>query len=329
MADAHRILFVGTAAALGLGAASNAYATGPSVNITKVPDLGTVVSGASGNTVFTIDPGTGAVTVASGTGGRPTLSSNGAAYGEVTVSCGALCSHSDLHVQIRSTGFNINRGRGISDFTVSVVTGTVDTHASGASGGADDPYDLYIKSPGNATIKFGGKFTIAGADSGSATGVAQSTFQVSAIASNNNVTQGLAAKATVGQGLAISSTGSLNFGLVLLPATQAVIDVDADNGDYHNTGVTTLPVAGAPSRPQFTLTGASNTNVAINVPSQLILHNPKGSSLTVAVSNNAGSSRSLGSSGTFTFGVGGSIFLTSATPTGVYTGTIVVSANYN
>lgn len=332
MADARRMIFAGTAAALGLGAASNAYAssTPPSVNITQVPDIGTVVSGTSGNTVFTIDPSSGGVTVASGSGGRPTLSTNGAAYGVVSVTCGNYCNgNSDLHVQIRSTGFNVNRGRGLGQFTVQMVTGVLDTGVSGASTGPDDTYDLYIRSPGNATFKFGGQFTIAGADSGSSTGLAESSFQINAIAGGNIVSEGLLAKATVGRGLQVSVSGSLNFGTIVRPATNGVVAISADDGQYYNSNVITLKTTGAPSRPIFTIVGVPSATVSITVPPQMTLTNATNNTLTVATSNNAGSSRNLDSTGTFTFGVGGSIYLTSATPSGVYTGSLTVSVNYN
>jgi hypothetical protein len=47
------------------------------------------------------------------------------------------------------------------------------------------------------------------------------------------------------------------------------------------------------------------------------------------MSSNAGSSATLNSSGTYTFGVGGSINVSTSTLTGVYNGSFVVSVAYN
>ncbi|MDB5456510.1 MAG: hypothetical protein JWP92_2095, partial [Caulobacter sp.] len=91
-------------------AAAQTYTT----TITAAPDLGKVVSAASGDTVFTINPATGAVTRASGSGVRLAATTIRAM---VSVTCGnqGACKDAYPVVKIGSIGSPTRRARALGN----------------------------------------------------------------------------------------------------------------------------------------------------------------------------------------------------------------------
>jgi hypothetical protein len=325
---------LGGAAALGLGAtsAAHAQATGLSVTVTTPANLGNVTAANTGDTVFRIEESDGSVSQQSGNGLRTSL---GSARALVTVACGSssTCNNTNVRVRVGPIAAYINRGRGLTNFTAAMSSAT---YVSGTLT-ASNPLDFIIGHIGKDSSKtfwVGMDFPIAGDDSGLASGVSSSSFYAYAAFANTVPTSGTNAgyaAATVIQGLALTSSGTLNFGRLVRPTSgSGTAVISADDGQYYNNNIYAAPMSGAPSRVLFTASGEPNKAISISIPGHFdLVRTSGGATLNVAVSSNAGSSGTLNSSGTYTFGVGGSINVSTSTLTGVYSGTFVVSVAYN
>ncbi len=136
------------------------------------------------------------------------------------------------------------------------------------------------------------------------------------------------ATARIFRPLTISSVQNLDFGTLVLSGSGAwsgqVINMD-------QAGVLTgcggrVTCFGTPQPAKYHLSGTNNAIVTISVP-RFNLTGPA----FLAFRPNAPITVSLGAAGATTgvnFGVGGSITLNSSTPAGIYTGTMLVTADY-
>jgi hypothetical protein len=319
-------------AALSLTATA-ARATGLSVSTTTASQLGTVIAAPTGDTVFTIDASTGSVTRASGNGVRTTA---GGTRSLVTIACGtdSTCSSEKVYVRVGNVGVTVNRGGALDNFTMAMNSGS---KSSGPTG--SNPVSFVLNPLGkNGTASFyvGMDATISGDDSGKSSGISASTFYVFVGFTNppSSGSFGGVVDSVVYRPLSLSESGALNFGKVIRPGSgTGNVDVDADQGAYHLTGISVVPTS-TPSRLVYSVTGEGARSIAISVPQSFALaRTGGGASLTVTTSSNAGGTATLsgssGSAGAYTFGVGGSLNVANTTPLGVYTGTVVISVSYN
>ena len=138
------------------------------------------------------------------------------------------------------------------------------------------------------------------------------------------------ATARIFKPLTISRVQDLNFGTIILTGTSfanEVLSISQAGGLTcgSNPGVL-LTCTGATQPAKYQLVGTNNATVTISSPG----FNLTGPS-TLAFTPNAPTTVNLGSTGSttgVTFAIGGSITLASTTPDGVYTGTFVVTADY-
>jgi hypothetical protein len=137
--------------------------------------------------------------------------------------------------------------------------------------------------------------------------------------------------ATIIQSLTITKTADLGFGTVVRPTTGTSTITVGNTGNSRSIsggnaiGANNNNVTSA----AFLIQGEGGAAISVSAPS---FNMTSGSnSLTVTTTNNATANLtgSLGSPGTMTVGVGGWFPLTAATPTGNYSGSLVVTANYN
>jgi hypothetical protein len=85
-------------------------------------------------------------------------------------------------------------------------------------------------------------------------------------------------------------------------------------------------------RAQFNVVGDAAANLNVSVPASLVMTaggNTLVATLLSTTNGNVTLSGVVGSANTLTLGVGGSIAITTGTASGQYTGTFVVSVNYN
>jgi hypothetical protein len=319
--------------AIATSAAGLARAQTYSVNVTSSAALGNVVSGASGDTTFDLAAATGTVTRLSGSGVR---TGSGSARATVQVSCsGLLCGLRTVNIRLGSTGSPTRRARALSDFDVAMGTASLATAASGTN-----PVSFTINAVpngGNRTFYVGASFPIAGDDSGLATGDATSGFYVYAAASPTTPTA--------------SDLGHRRLHRHRLPADLHHQDLRSQHrtgGEAHqrqrprhdrrghrrthryDRHRVSTPV---PTHAAYTVTGEGGRAVAITLPTTVTITNGASASLALSMTTTTTGSATLsnagGSQGTYSFGVGGSFTLSSATPSGAYSGAFNVTANYN
>lgn len=321
-------------AAVGLWAltAGTAAAQTYTTTITTTPNLGKVVSASTGDTVFTINPSTGVVTRASGAGVRLATGTTRAA---VSVRCGnqSSCNRNKVNVKVGAIGTPTKRARALTNFTTAMGTATLD---SGPSGSNPITFRLGVI-PRNSTRTFyiGFDFPIAGDNSGLPSGAATSSFYVYVSRASSTPTSGATATAaaTVYRPIAISNPTSLVFGTVVRPRTgSGSVAINASTAARTVSGGIAALSTPAVSRASFTVTGEGGQAFSVSMPSTLTM-TTSGGSLTVSLTTTASGSQvlssSLGSAGSYSFGVGGSLPVSSTTRTGSYTGSFAVTVNYN
>lgn len=297
------------------------------------PNLGNVVSAATGSTTFRVAASSGAVTKFSGNGVRL---STGSTRPLVTIACSTnTCNNKVLNVRVGSIGSPTGRAQGLTNFTIAAGTATISTAPSGSN-----PVSFSISGiPEGSTGTFyvGADFPIAGDDSASATGNATSGFYVYVAVSPNTPTAGSTsglAVASVFRPIALSGSTGLAFGKIVRPSSgTGTVTVDSSTGVRSVTGTGALALSSpTPSRASYTVSGEGGQVFTLSVPASFQMTGP-GTALTVTLTPTAiGSqtlSSALGSAGTFSFGVGGSFPISSTTTTGAYSGSYGVTVQYN
>lgn len=323
-------------AALSL-AAPAARAADYTIKITQGMDLLSVSTAPSGDTVLRINPSSGAVSVQSGVGRRVSVA---AANAKVTVTCKPSrggdtdCTTKTVPIRIGTIGALSGRARALNIFTVAMGTANIATPPTGTN-----PVALTLAPLGDNSAKtffIGADFPVAGDDSGLASGAGANSFYVYVLDAAGLQVAGETAKGTVNafRPISIVKTADLNFGRIQLPpaGTSKVTLVPA-------TGVRTVSGRGfgyatpAPTAGAFTASGEGGQTFSLTLPVKLTLSIPSGSTLVVDITAAGDTvpklSGGLGSAGTYSFTVGGSFTVNSATPTGLYTGVLTVGIDYN
>jgi hypothetical protein len=328
-----RTQIIGAAVALLAGAP--ALAATYTVNVGNPLDLGSVAAAPSGDTVFRINPSTGAVSVVSGTGRRIAA---GAVRALVTVTCrpsrvdDGACRDNNVPIQAGVIGLITGRARALRNFSVAMGTAVQIGPSSGTS-----PLNFTIGPIGDnqsKTFFVGADFAVAGDDSGLASGPGENAFFVYALDQGGLSMGGDTDRGRVQafRGLAVGKTADLDFGRIQLPTTgQSIVTLNA------STGVRTVSGGGfgfptpAPTRAAFTVTGEGGQVVSISIPASFNLSGP--ATLAVNVTHTAVAtprlSGAVGAAGTYGFNIGGSVTLTPTTPSGAYSGVLTLSVDYN
>jgi hypothetical protein len=303
-----------------------------------VPNVGTVVNGASGDTVLRVTPA-GAVTVQSGTGTRVTT--GGVTTPLVTVHCtdgngsSKACAGKLVSVKI-GAGSATLPARTMSNFTVAMGTAS----ASGAVPGTPNTSLSFkinaVPSGGTRTFSVGMDMGLA---AGATTGVVNPSFYVwvDFATPSGSISAAGAGAIRVIRPLSMTKTSDLAFGRVVRPLTGAGGSVSVTTAGARvvtGAGGTDSPVAlsSSFSAASYTVTGEGGQTLAIGVPSSFGMSNGS-STLQVTTSTTAigiiGLTNNLGTSGVYSFSVGGTFPITPSTPSGAYTGTFPVTVAYN
>ena len=327
---------------LGLAALASAgpAAAQATISIQSITALaiGNVAAATTGVTTFTVNPSTGAVTK---TGGGARITTTTPVRFTVTVRCTgtvAECDAAVVNVRVGATGTPTNRADPLEDFTVAAGTATlVSTPAAGS------PISFQLNPIGrnsNKTFYIGADIPVEGDDSAAASGAATTSVNVRvAVAPTTPATPGTDANATmtVYRSLKITKVSDLNFGSILKPtATGGNILINATTGARTKSAGDAVLIGTAASRAEFTVDGEGGRLIGISVtPASPLTLTRVGGSETLALSwtrNPTGTltlSGAAGAAGTGTFGIGGSIPLTTTTATGQYNGTLNITFVYN
>jgi len=332
-----RMRLLAAAALATLAAPVAAAAANYTLNVTGPMDLGSVAAAATGDTVFRIDPASGAVTVVSGAGRRISTAS---ARAQVNVTCKPSragdtdCTTKNVAIRIGTIGALVGRARPFSAFYAASGTATIVTPTSGTV-----PVTLELAPLGDnvqRTFFVGADFPVAGDDSGLASGNGENAFYVYVVNALDQMVAGDSDKGRVRafRAVAVTSASDLNFGRIQRPTSGAnTVTLNA------STGARTLSGAGnafayptpAPTRGGFTVTGEGGQQVSISVPTSITLSGP--ADLTVSLTDTAPATRNLsgdlGATGSYSFTVGGSFAIDPSTPVGAYSAVLTVTVDYN
>lgn len=307
-----------------------AAAFAQSITITSVranaPDIGRIVSAPKRPTVFRIAP-TGEVLLQSGSGVR--LGGGNASPALVTIRCGggsnATCPSTTVTIQVAGTP--TGRAQSLTNFTVAGGSNPPPMSAPKGKNSISFTIDGALKS---TTYDFyvGMDFPIAGDDSFAPTGPAMSSFSVSVPASSSTG----AAVANVFRPIALTSESSLEFGMIVRPRSgSATVSLDPSSGIRTVTGGAIALSVPAPHPAGFSVSGEGGQTFSISAPAFDMIYQKNHLTVTPAVSP-VGSSTltgALGSNGTATIYVGGSVPISDTTPPGQYSGTMTVTVQYN
>jgi len=150
-------------------------------------------------------------------------------------------------------------------------------------------------------------------------------------------TQNTNSTATIFQPIQLAKNSDLSFGNIVRPISgDGTVTIDPASGNRTSTGPLAIINTGpnsTPGRASYTVTGEGGQSFSITVPASFNMTRQNGSeTIQVTLSSTAGAgslSGVLGTTGTATFGVGGTIPVTSGTASGAYAGNFVVTVAYN
>lgn len=321
------------AAAWGLALSSAAGAQTVQSITPSTPDLGNVVSAATGTTIFRIASSSGAVTRVSGTGVRLSTTTTRAL---VTVACNSTaCKNNALNIRVGSIGSPVGRAAALTNFTITAGTATITVLPTGTN-----PVSftiLGLSSGGTATFWVGADFPIQADNSGAATGTASSGFYVYVAVAPSTPTTGSTAGlavAKVFRPISIAQSTALAFGKIVRPSSgSGTVSIAAATGVRSLTGTGASGLSSpVPTRATYTVSGEGGQAFSLTVPASFQMTGP-GTPLTVTLSSTASGAKTLssvvGSAGTLAFSVGGSFPITSTTVSGAYQGSYAVTVQYN
>jgi hypothetical protein len=130
--------------------------------------------------------------------------------------------------------------------------------------------------------------------------------------------------------LTLSSTGTLNFGTIVLKGVSAnrTVALSSANVLDCGAGTTELQCSGATSVPTYNVRGTNNQVVTIIKTATNLTNSTDGS--TLSMTPTGANSVTLTSSGApgLDFNIGGTIVIGAATTDGVYSGTVNVQVDY-
>ena len=130
--------------------------------------------------------------------------------------------------------------------------------------------------------------------------------------------------------LSLTSTGSLNFGTIVLNGVTANRTVALSSANVLDCGAGTaeLQCSGVTSVPTYNVRGTNNQVVTVIKTASPLTNAQDGSTLSMTPSGAASVTLTNSGAPGFDFNIGGSIVIGTATTDGVYSGTVNVQVDY-
>jgi hypothetical protein len=300
-------------------------------------NIGKVVSAASGTTTYTISATSGSVNRTGGSGLPVSAASTRA---QITISCtgvGNRCGDnrgSTVTATVKVEAFGTPAGRALPLTNFTAAPGTVSpslTQGSGAS--ITFTIEGSFRNGATHTFYLGADLPIS---STGTTGEASSQYLLTISGEGNpsgSASNG-SFSATVHRPIALARDSDLAFGTIARPTTgtnRITINQGTGNRTITGSGDGAL-VGGGASRAALTVSGEGGQAISIAAPSTLVMTQASGGTLTAnLVTSNSSDALSggVGSSGTATISVGGSLDVSHTTEAGGYTGTFLITVQYN
>ena len=161
-------------------------------------------------------------------------------------------------------------------------------------------------------------------------GLIAACFAAPALAAPVSATAPVQVRAKVIRPLMLSSTGSLNFGTIILNGLTTSRTVSLSSANVRNCGGGTAEMicSGATSVPTYNVRGTNNSIVTIIKTATNLVNAANGATLSLTPTGPASITFTNSSSNGVDFTIGGSITLTPSTGDGVYSGTVNVQVDY-
>lgn len=137
-------------------------------------------------------------------------------------------------------------------------------------------------------------------------------------------------RAKVVRPLMLTSTGSLNFGTIILNGLTAnrIVSLSTTNIRDCGGGTVELVCSGATSVPTYNVRGTNNQTATIIKTATNLVNAANGAALSMTLIGPASITFTNSSAQGVNFTIGGSITLTPATGDGLYSGTVNVQVDY-
>lgn len=296
----------------------------------SVPVIGKVAAG-SVTTYFDVAANGGAITispVSSSAGQFVPYTASRTSQVTISVTCsGSKCGKGGQTAVVTvAAASGTGRFGQISDFvayfggsfTAQENTGQTTVTGSGTS-------LQFTLSPFTGTKTFGLGMTVPVNTTGTL-GNASSTYTVTV---GNSTTGSASANGAVEGRLSMSKLSDLSYGtLVLTTGVNGTATWDAASQQFTlNPSNVATQIHTGPSIGAFKVFGTPGQQLNFSVPGTITMSNG-GDNLPITVATTGQGTQSIAADGTFTFYVGGTINLTSTMPTGAYSTTFAVTANY-
>jgi len=151
-----------------------------------------------------------------------------------------------------------------------------------------------------------------------------------ALAAPVSATAPVEVRAKVVRPLMLTSTGSLNFGTIILNGLTGNRTVSLSTTNVRNCGGGTVELicSGASSVPTYNVRGTNNQTATIIKTATNLVNAANGATLSLTLIGPTSISFTNSSSNGVNFTIGASITLTPATSEGVYSGTVNVQVDY-
>ena len=151
-----------------------------------------------------------------------------------------------------------------------------------------------------------------------------------ALAAPVSVTAPVEVRAKVVRPLMLSSTGSLNFGTIILNGLTASRTVSLTTTNIRNCGGGTaeLVCSGATSVPTYTVRGTNNQTVTIIKTATNLVNAANGATLSMTLAGPATITITNSGANGANFTIGASITIAPTTSDGLYSGSVNVQVDY-
>lgn len=329
-----RIMLQLLALLLAFASTSAAMAQTFSISSIGASNFGTVVSAASGQSIYRAAPASGTVTKVSGNAVRK---STNTARSFVTIACGnqTACGTANARIVITTTGTPTGRAAALQNFTISTSGASASIAVAPGTGSSITFQIGPVGQNSSKTFWVGYDMPLNGDNGTGTTGAAGSALILTVSRTNGAGSSSLSSTigATVFRSIAMTKTTDLSFGRIAVPSSgSATVSLAPATGAVTLSGGARKVSSVASTAAAFSVSGEGGQAVTVTVPSTITMTGPGGDVSVTTSATGSGSqtlSGSIGSAGTLSPTVGGSFSLPSTLAPGSYTGTFSVTVQYN
>ncbi len=130
--------------------------------------------------------------------------------------------------------------------------------------------------------------------------------------------------------LTTEKTSDLSFGTIVIDSDGGTVSFDADGNIQLTGGLSFLNSGSQPVQASFNISGRPGTGINIELPSEVILIHPDGHEMILdGITPNTDADPTLDAQGQIDFLLNGTLHVLQNQESGDYSGTFMVTVNYN